>query len=108
MRVITNWAPRALVSLQDLPAKAQKDFDYIKSDDEYSPRLVQYRGAWYDVYDTQVIEKGDKQHPVGWAMRVHPDSPLAKFDSIISDSCFSGVLFKLVGDDEVICATLYE
>ena len=86
MQVITNWQPRNMVCLQDLPAKVQKDFDYIEADDEYAARLVQYRGVWYDVYDTQMIEKGDKQHPMGWAIRVHPDSPLAKFDSIITDT----------------------
>ena len=106
MQIKTNWQRRPMQCLQDLPASAAKDFDYV--DDDCSARFVQYKGIWHDVYDTQRIEPDQgSQHPIGWAMRVHPGSPLCLFDSIESDSYFSGTLFKLVDDDCVIVARYF-
>lgn len=104
--IITNHTPRALQCLADLPKKARADFDYLSEDEHYSARFVQYRGHWYDAFDTQRIEPDNgRQHRMGWAMRVHPGEPLAWFDSIISDSYFSGVVFRFVDDDSVIVGT---
>jgi hypothetical protein len=88
MIITTNNRPRPLACLADLPAKVQADFDYVKEGAEY--RFVQYKGHWYDVYDSQSIirELGFDQFK-GW-------------DSIVSESFFSGILFRLVGGDEVI------
>jgi hypothetical protein len=90
VNIITNNKPRAMHAVADLPPKVQADFSYIMDDDRYSPRLVQYKGHWYDVYDSQSItrELGFDQFK-GW-------------DGIVSETFFSGVLFRLVGDDEVI------
>lgn len=89
MQIITNNKPRPLVALADLPIKTQADFDYVLPDDG-SCRFVKYKGAWYDVYDSQNIgrELGFDQFK-GW-------------HGIVSDSFFSGVLFKLCDDDQVI------
>jgi hypothetical protein len=89
MIITTNNRPRPLACLADLPAKTQLDFDYVENYD-LSYRFVQYKGHWYDVYDSQSVtrELGFDQFK-GW-------------DSIVSDSFFSGILFRLVGDDEVI------
>jgi hypothetical protein len=88
MIITTNNIPRQLLPLTDLPAKVQEDFDYL--DDPHEYRFVQYKGHWYDVYDSQSItrELGFDQFK-GW-------------DGIVSESFFSGILFRLVGDDEVI------
>ncbi len=103
MRIITNWQARPLLALNDLPDKARADFDYIDSDDGFSPRFVCYRGQWIDCDDTQRIEPDTgKAHPMGWAVRVHPGSPLCHFDSIISDSYFSGILVRFIDDESVI------
>ena len=102
MKIITNNTPREMVSFFDLPLKAQSDFDYIRDDDKHSYRFVSYKGNWYDVYDTQRISV-TYGAPIGWAMVVKPDDPFSKWDSILSDSCFSGVLFKLCEDTAVIC-----
>lgn len=99
MKITTNNRPRQLLPLTDLPKKAQEDFDYLNDPHEY--RLVQYKGHWYDVYDTQLI-RTRPDHPVGHALVVAEASPLADWDSIVSESFFSGILFRLVGDDEVI------
>lgn len=95
MKIITNNKPRVLEALVDLPAEAQKDFDYIKVSDEYSPRLVQYKGNWYDVYDSQSItrEMGFDQFK-GW-------------HGIVSDSFFSGVLFRLCDYDQSVVVGAY-
>ena len=104
MDIITNWVPRNMVALYELPAKQRAWFDYVE-DDAYSPRFVQYKGEWHDAYDTQRIEPDNgRRSPVGWGVRVHPGSPLCLFDSIESDSYFSGLLFRFVDDDKVIVA----
>ena len=106
MEIITNWIPRNMVAKYELPAEVQKDFDY-NEDDDYSNRYVQYKGQWIDAYDTQRIEMEKEGSRMGWAMRVHPGSPVGLFDAIISDSYFSGTLLKFVGDDQVIVARYY-
>ena len=101
MQIITNWKYRPLQCLQDMPEGVRADFDYIT--DEYEPRFVNYRGVWHDVYDTQRIEPDNgRAHPMGWAVRVHPGSPLALFDSVESDTFFSGTLYRLGPDDTVM------
>ncbi len=90
MSIITNNRPRPLLALIDLPAKAQKDFDYVKEGAEFYPSFVQYKGVWYDVYDSQNITR-----ELGF-------SQFAGWHGIVSDSFFSGVLFKLCDDDTVI------
>ena len=102
MQIITNNHPRPLLALADLPAKVQKDFDYLTHDYEQSdPRFVQYKGWWYDVADVQAIRTAPGA-PMGWAMVVEKDSPLVGWHGIASDSYFSGVLFKFVNDYDVV------
>jgi len=88
VNIITNNHQRQMACLLDLPDNVRADFDYVE--DEFDARLVQYKGTWYDVYDSQNItrELGFDQFK-GW-------------DGIVSDTYFSGVVFRLVGDDEVI------
>lgn len=95
MKIITNRIPRPLVCLADLPEKARKDFDYLEDPHEY--RLVQYKGVWYDVYDSMRCP-GDEAPA---ATR----SAFSGWDGYISDSYFSGVLFRFADEDCVVCAT---
>lgn len=88
-RVITNNQPRRLHLLAALPPRIQREFEYISIDDDL-PRMVQYRGVWYDVCDSV--------YPGG----LPADNPLRAWDALISDSFFSGVVFRHVGDD-VVC-----
>lgn len=104
MKIITNNHPRPLACLAELPAKVRADFDYVG--DDFDRRFVQYKGVWYDVYDTQAIRTVPGV-PMGWAMVVAEDSPLADWDSIVSETFFSGVLFRLVGDDQVIVGSYF-
>jgi hypothetical protein len=76
-----------MVCLAELPDNVRADFDYVE--DEFDTRLVQYKGTWYDVYDSQACGVGFDQFK-GW-------------DGIVSETFFSGVLFRfVVADDEVI------
>jgi len=87
MNIITNNRPRPLACLLDLPEKVRAEFDYVENYD-LSYRFAQYLGCWYDVYDSQACGVGFDQFK-GW-------------DGIVSETFFSGVLFRFVGDDEVI------
>lgn len=99
MEIKTDNRPRPLVSFHDLPPKVMLDFDYIDDEnDMHSDRFVQYKGAWYDTLDTQAI-RVSKDCPMGWAMVVAPDHPFADWHAIVSETFFSGVLFKFVNDD---------
>lgn len=95
MNITTNRIPRPLACLHDLPRSAAGDFDYI--DDAYELRLVQYKGVWYDVYDSMRCPGAEAPEATRHAF--------AGWDGYISDSYFSGVLFRFADDDHVVCAT---
>lgn len=105
MKIITNNIPRQLISFFDLPEKDQNDFDYVTDDARCEYRFTSYKGNYYDTYDTQRISVDHGQY-MGWTMAVEKDSPLSKWDAVISESYFSGVLFKFT-DESVICARYY-
>ena len=92
MNIITDNKWRPLAALADLPAKAMKESEYIDEDSIYDLRFVKYKGVWYDVRDTQRITVGNSFR--GWDMYVTKDHPFAKWSAVISDSFFSGILFK--------------
>ena len=108
--VITNNVPRPMYSYYELPDEVQAEFDYVRGDSDISaqqvPRFVQYKNEWLDVADVQHIRTGDGML-VGWSMQVPPDSPLAKWDGIVSDSYFSGTLFRLVDEEYVVVGRYY-
>jgi hypothetical protein len=103
MKITSTYKAKPLLMLCDLPKKAQSEFDYVNADD-YSARFVKYRDAYYDVHDTQRITVHDGS-PMGWAMVVPADSPLAKWHAVVSETYFSGVLFRLDSEDNVICGS---
>ena len=103
MKVITNNQAREMIPFDDLPLKVQADFDYVEGEDRFSYRFVSYRGCFYDVYDTQVINVAPTFS--GFGCNVQKEDPLAKWHSVISESYFSGVVFKLANDESVICGS---
>ncbi len=76
----TNNKPRDLLCFADLSEKARKEFDYVDEEEHYSPRFVKYKGTTYDVNDTTTASRMPE--------------PLNSWDSYISDSFFSGVVFR--------------
>lgn len=106
LKVITNHKLYPLVCFHDLPPKVMLDFDYIDDEnDVHIERFVFYRDAWYDTGDVQSIRvRREGEHPpIGWSMEVDADHPFADWDSIISETLFSGVLFRMRDDDYVQC-----
>jgi hypothetical protein len=95
--VITNHVPRQMLYGYELTAKERNEFDYLTDFEIDTHDFVRYRGWVYDIDDTMAITDLDRDHPQREWMR--------GWDSYVSDSYFSGVLFKLVGDGHVICAT---
>ena len=91
MNVITNNTPRHLLDWHDLTDKEKKEFDYIKDvDNEGFARFVRYKGWVYDMHDVERVST--------------VDSPLHEWDGFVSDSFFSGVVFKYTNDYEsVVC-----
>ena len=100
MNIITDNKWRPLASLTDLPAKAMKEFEYIDEDSIHDLRFVKYKGVWYDAMDTQRITTGS--YRMGWDMYVTKDHHFAKWSAVISDSFFSGILFKFDDYEQVI------
>lgn len=94
LRISTNGRRRPLYTVAELPLKLQADFSYISVTDN-SRRIVLYKGTLYDVYDSQNInrELGFDQFK-GW-------------HGIVSETFFSGVLFKLCDDDHCICGRYF-
>jgi len=101
LQITTNNVPRPLVPRSALPEKVRKDFDYIETWDE-TPRFVKYHGEWYDVIDTQRISTSKLMGRVGWEMNVDTGHPFAEWDAVVSDSFFSGMLFRFTGGDTVV------
>lgn len=98
MKIYTNNHWRPLLSLADIPEKAQKEFDYIGEEDSFSPRIVKYKGEYYDLGDFITTSPGPWNNGL--------PKEFLKFDGYASGSYFSGVLCKYSEDfEEVIMAT---
>jgi hypothetical protein len=95
MNIITNRIPRPLQCLYDLPPAAAKDFGYLGQAEACEPRLVQYKGVWYDVLDSMTL-------PRCRGSLTATRHAFAGWDGYISDSFFSGVLFRFADEDHVI------
>ena len=108
MNITTNHCSYFLTEWHELPRLIQLDFDYVEGDDRFTPRFIRYKDVWYDTHDAQriVIRRAGTDR-MGWAFYVDQNDPLAKWDAIISETFFSGVLFKFVEDDRVICGRYY-
>lgn len=94
MNIITNNIPRPLACFLDLPEKARKEFPYLGEADAYDYRLVQYKGVWYDVWDSMRCPGAEAPEATRNAF--------AGWDGYVSDSFFSGVLFRFADEDRVV------
>lgn len=108
MEIITNNRPRPLVDFVELARKEQEQFSYLLANEWVTPRFVQYKGCWYDVFDAPAIRVHRNAYgPILGQYVVDEESPLSKWDAVINDTYFSGVVFKLEEDDMVICGRVY-
>ena len=95
MTIQTNNVPRYTMDWHEMTRKEQAEFDYLDTDDKRNDtRFVRYRG-W--VYDTSEF------------MRADSGSPFPGWHGYHSDSFFSAVLIRYVGNstDSVIMGTAY-
>ena len=89
--ITTNGKPRDLLHWEELTAKEQKEFDYIKPD-EAGFQFIRYRGWVYNIDDMMQVR--NETLPAG--------SFLVGWDGYQGDSYFSGVLLRWVGDQVVM------
>lgn len=100
LTIITNHVPRLILEAYELSAKERAEFDYLDWDaierGEESASFIRYKGTLYDLGD---LERAD----------LPPYHPLAQWDAFVSDTFFSGVVFRYVKDDydHVICGRYY-
>lgn len=104
IRVITNLKPRWLRSFDELPARAQKELEHLNTAAlRHEIRVVQYRGEWYDVWDSQHIIIGNKPtRPMGHEIFVAEGHPFADWSLIVTESYHSGLLFRFAGHPHAV------
>ena len=94
---IRQTGPQDLVSYWDLPKESRGDFDYLDDDQKWDYRFAREPNGinWVDTGDMVAI-----CHPFvgGW----HENHPFAGWHEYLSDSYFSGVLVRHIGDDRVV------
>ena len=100
--VKTNNVPRDVLDASELTAKERSEFDYLNwtalEKGEDSASFFRYKGQVYDI--------GDFQYE-GGLMKGSPH-PFNGWDGFISDTYFSGILIRFVGDFErVVVARFY-
>lgn len=92
MKIITNNQARNVIEGYELTEKERKEFDYIDWDKvekgENSTSFIRYKGELYDLNDTErsTIE--------GW-------------DAMVTETFFSGILFRYEGLYDVVCGRYY-
>lgn len=100
LTIITNHVPREIVEAWELTPDERKRFDYVNwaavERGEDSASFVRYKGETYDLGDTEGTFPADRR----WFY--------------LSDSFFSGVLFRYLTDergepdaDHIICGRYY-
>lgn len=94
LTIKTDHKARELLARYELPMKAQSDFDYMSDDDASSPRIVAYKGQFYDVYESMRVPNDE------W-------NQLSLWDGYQSDSYFSGIVIKFVDNCERVIVGRY-
>ena len=90
MEIRTNNVPRWIIYGHELSNKEKQDFDYL--DDIDSAEFFRFKGSVYAVSD--FMHTGNNPDLKGW-------------HGYASDSYFSGVLIKLVNNNEAVIVGQY-
>lgn len=90
----TNNQARDLVQGYELSDKERKEFDYYDNAEELNFALFfRYKG---DIYDfSEVVRLDDKENFNGW-------------HGSIGTSYFSGILVKILDDEQIIVGNFYQ
>jgi hypothetical protein len=101
MEISSTGEQLDLISFAQLPDDARPDFDYITGGEEvWANRMFHFRGQWYDVNDFDALRRASAPRDAN--PRVHvvaDDSALLAWDGIQTDSAFSAVVVKYLGED---------
>lgn len=93
VEITTNHHRREVIDAWNLPPEVRAEFDYIDwpgvEDGTSSASFVRYRGQWFDLSDVPRIDR--QQFPEG--------HPFRSWDGYVSDTYFSGTVFRYVYDD---------
>lgn len=104
MKVTTDHRPRKMKAWIDLPEKQRDYYDYLDDTERFMTRFVRYRGAWYDTFDTEPIRT---KKSLKYECVIDESSPLSEWDAMLTETFFSGILFKFIDEDLVICGRYY-
>jgi len=102
MQITTNNKPRELIYGFNLTEQEYQDFDYLGeygSDDMQMAQFLRYKGEVYYLGDFVRIEKPSEPHiPFGHCLIDELD-PLIKWDGILTETFFSGIVIKWADDN---------
>lgn len=112
LTVITNNHEYELFAIDQIPMRVVFDqFDYVLEDkkdintaNDHSNRFFKYRGWWYDTNEFVRIEF---ERTNSFTTVVEPESPLAKWQGVQSDSYFSGIVIRYTEDFEAVIVGRY-
>jgi hypothetical protein len=111
MTIRTNNVPRPVLHAYELSLSELADFDYLidvaddASDDDKQTAwfdsgatFIRYRGELYSMNDFVAIVPRS-QYRGGYTHAVDDDSPLLRWDAILTDSFFSGIVIRYADRD---------
>lgn len=106
VKIITNNVPRDIVEAYQLTKKERKEFDYLNWEaierGEDSASFVRYRGELYSLSDfVRIVPMGSSYvGPMGCHYNMtEADKELTKWDGILTDSFFSGIVLRYCRDE---------
>jgi hypothetical protein len=92
LKITTNNQPRKWLCRSDVPDEILADeFDWLDQDNDYG--FIRYRGTWYHV--SQFMRFG------------YPQTGITEhgYHACLSESMSTGLMIKLVDDDQVVIAS---
>lgn len=102
LTIVTNNVPRFLIYAYELTEKERLEFDYMDWEEidqgEDSASFFRYKGQLYDLGEFQRIVRPGSRITFG-ADFFDPGNQFSGWHGIQSDSYFSGLLVKCVGED---------
>jgi len=96
MEIITNNVPRDILQGYELTDAEKREFDYVNwfavLAGEENAEFVRYKGTLYHLQDTERVT----------------NNLFPNWDGYVSETFFSGVLFRYVNDfEQIICGRYY-
>lgn len=103
--ITTNGHARELLAYAELTDKERAAFDYLDEGESWDYRFARYRGNVIDVSDMQCVSVSPAFQTFG--VNVMPESPLAAWHGVASDSYWSGIVARYCDDNEHVVIGRY-